>query len=64
MATKSDRWQVVCQDPGDGSGDLMVELPSELLEALGWVQGDDLIIEKDQDCIALKIKRKVGQFVS
>lgn len=42
----------------------MVELPSELLEALGWVQGDDLIIEKDQDCIALKIKRKVGQFVS
>jgi hypothetical protein len=35
-----DSWRVVCQDPGDGSGDVIVELPSELLEKLGWTLGD------------------------
>lgn len=60
MATTSNCWLVVCQDPGDGSGDLVVELPSDLLEALGWALGDELLIEKDQDCITLKLKRKVG----
>jgi len=29
-------WRVVCQDPGGGSGDVIVELPSELLAKLGW----------------------------
>ena len=59
MATTSNRWLVECQDPGDGSGDLVVELPSDLLEALGWGLGDELLIENDQDCITLKLKRKV-----
>jgi len=27
-----DSWRVVCQDAGDNSGDVIVELPSELLE--------------------------------
>lgn len=26
-------WRVVCQDPGDGSGDAIIELPSELLDS-------------------------------
>src|SRR5690606_11790193 len=39
MAT-SESWRVVCQDPGDGSGDVIVELPPALLEKLGWALGD------------------------
>ena len=46
MTTTSESWRVVCQDPGDGSGDVIVELPSELLEKLGWTLGDELAIEK------------------
>lgn len=42
MTTTSESWRVVCQDPGDGSGDVIVELPSELLEQLGWSLGDEL----------------------
>lgn len=41
-----------------------MELPSELLEALGWALGDELIFEKDPDCISLKLKRQAGQPVS
>lgn len=59
MATGSNCWRVLCKDPGDGSGDLVLELPSELLEAVGWALDDELIIETDQNCISLKLKRKV-----
>lgn len=51
----SDNWRVICQDPGDGSGDVIVELPSELLEKLGWNLGDELAIEKWEDGISLKL---------
>ncbi len=29
-----DSWRAVCEDPVDGSGGAIVELPSELLEKL------------------------------
>ena len=48
----SDSWRVVCQDPGDGSGDVIVELPYELLEKLGWTLGDELAIEQGEDGIS------------
>ena len=54
----SDSWRVVCQDPGDGSGDVIVELPSELLEKLGWNLGDELGIEKGEDSISLKLQQR------
>jgi len=54
----SDSWKVVCQDPGDGSGDLIVELPLELLEKLGWNLGDELAIEKGEDGISLKLLQR------
>ena len=54
----SDSWRVVCQDPGDGSGDVIVELPSELLEKLGWTLGDELAIEKKEERISLKLKQR------
>ncbi|MBC8649245.1 MULTISPECIES: AbrB/MazE/SpoVT family DNA-binding domain-containing protein [unclassified Pseudomonas] len=53
-----DSWRVVCQDPEDGSGDVIVELPSELLEKLGWALGDELVIEKREKGISLKLKQR------
>jgi hypothetical protein len=53
-----DSWRVVCQDPGDGSGDVIVEFPSELLEKLGWALGDELAIEKVEEGISLKLKQR------
>ncbi|PCC98400.1 AbrB/MazE/SpoVT family DNA-binding domain-containing protein [Halopseudomonas pelagia] len=48
-----DRWRAFCQDPGDGTGDVIVELPSELLEKFGWTLGDELAIEKAEEGISL-----------
>jgi antitoxin component of MazEF toxin-antitoxin module len=56
----TDRWRVVCKDPGDGSGDVIVELPSELLEKLGWTLGDELAIEKGEESISLTLKQRAG----
>lgn len=51
-------WTVVCRDPGDGSGDVVVELPAELLEKLGWSLGDELAIEKGAEGISLTLKQR------
>ncbi|MGQ7958777.1 AbrB/MazE/SpoVT family DNA-binding domain-containing protein [Pseudomonas sp. SP16.1] len=63
MAT-SESWRVVCQDPGDGSGDVIVELPPALLEKLGWAVGDDLVIEGDKEGISLKLKPRSADAAS
>jgi hypothetical protein len=54
----ADRWRVFCKDPGDGSGDVIVELPSEQLEKLGWTLGDELAIETAEDSISLRLKQR------
>lgn len=54
MAEQNEGWLAVCQDPGDGSGDVIVELPPELIAALGWSLGDELIVERSEDGISLK----------
>lgn len=56
MAEQNAGWRTVCQDPGDGSGDVIVELPPELIETLGWTLGDELIVERNEDGISLKRK--------
>jgi len=58
MSTTSESWRVVCQDAGDGSGDVIVELPSELLEQLGWGLGDELSVEAGEENIFLKLKQR------
>ena len=58
MTTKPDSWRVVCKDPEDGSGDTIVELPSELLERLGWTLGDELSVEVGEGSICLKLKQR------
>ncbi|WP_306109940.1 hypothetical protein [Pseudomonas sp. JG-B] len=40
-------WKLTCQDAADGSGDLILELPDDLLEAAGWKVGDILELEGD-----------------
>jgi len=55
--TTPDSRRVVCQDSGDCSGDVIVELPSELLKKLGWALGDELAIEKRGEGISLRLKR-------
>ncbi|MFV8624499.1 AbrB/MazE/SpoVT family DNA-binding domain-containing protein [Ralstonia pseudosolanacearum] len=46
---KSRVWRVTGVDAGDGSGDFIVPLPSELLAQLGWAIGDELEIERADD---------------
>ena len=43
--TEDQRWTVKCQDPGDGSGDFIIDFPSDLLASLGLSIGDVLTID-------------------
>ncbi|KPW37181.1 hypothetical protein ALP45_01544 [Pseudomonas coronafaciens pv. atropurpurea] len=49
---------VRCQDPGDGSGDLMTEIPQVVLDTMGVGVGvgvgDELTIEAEGDVITLR----------
>jgi antitoxin ChpS len=50
------RWTVKCQDTADGTGDVIVDLPPELLVTLGLSLGDELTIEVLDGTIVLKPK--------
>jgi hypothetical protein len=45
----SRKWSAVCVDAGDGSGDLIVDLQSELLSEMGWSVGDSLFFDIQPD---------------
>lgn len=45
---------VICQDPGDISGDLVIELSSDVLVTLGVRLGDSLSIVLADESIVLK----------
>lgn len=51
---KSVRKTVKCQDPGDGSGDVIIDLPDDILESMGLNIGDVLTIELIGGSIVLK----------
>lgn len=51
---KSVRKTVRCQDPGDGSGDVIIDLPDDILESMGLNMGDFLTIELIDGSIVLK----------
>lgn len=46
---ENQRWTVTCQDAADGTGDLILPLPDDLLSEIGLVVGDTLSIEKQPD---------------
>jgi putative toxin-antitoxin system antitoxin component (TIGR02293 family) len=54
IMNESERWTVKCQDTADGSGDVIVDLPPELLAKLGLEVGDDLTITTMKDAIVLR----------
>ncbi|MEB0151185.1 hypothetical protein, partial [Pseudomonas sp. CCC2.2] len=43
--TENQRWTVTCQDAAEGTGDMIVPLPDELLSEMGLVIGDTLTIQ-------------------
>ncbi|WP_448646219.1 AbrB/MazE/SpoVT family DNA-binding domain-containing protein [Pseudomonas mohnii] len=52
--TDSVQTTVKCQDPGDGSGDVIIDLPSEVLASMNIGLGDLLTIELVDGSILLK----------
>ena len=38
-------WEIEVKDAGDGSDDVIIEIPHELLEKLGWHLGDALVVK-------------------
>lgn len=50
----SVRTTVKCQDPGDGSGDGIIDLPPDVLTAMNVGLGDLLTIELVEGSIVLK----------
>ncbi|MHC8376217.1 AbrB/MazE/SpoVT family DNA-binding domain-containing protein [Pseudomonas sp. MDT1-16] len=51
--SEDERWFAKCQDAGDGSGDLVIDLPPELLKKMGLSLGDELTIEVVDEVIVL-----------
>lgn len=45
---------VKCQDSGDGTGDLIIDLPDEMLQSLGVTVGDELSLEVVDGAIILR----------
>ncbi|MEE4861251.1 AbrB/MazE/SpoVT family DNA-binding domain-containing protein [Pseudomonas alliivorans] len=56
--SESTRTTVVCQDPDDGSGDAIIELPKGVLQAVNVGLGDSLSIEVVGGSVALKPTRE------
>lgn len=38
----NDKWTITLEDADDGSGDLVLPLPDDLMEGAGWKEGDTL----------------------
>lgn len=54
IMNESVRTTVKCQDPGDGTGDVIIDLPDDILERIGLNVGDSLSIELIDGSIVLK----------
>lgn len=52
--SESVRAVVKCQDPGDGSGDVIIDLPPDILAAMDVGLGDSLSIELINGLIVLR----------
>jgi antitoxin component of MazEF toxin-antitoxin module len=52
--SKPVRTTVTCQDPGDGSGDVIIEIPPDVLQSMNLKLGDLLSIELVNEAIVLR----------
>ncbi|MGE8062461.1 AbrB/MazE/SpoVT family DNA-binding domain-containing protein [Pseudomonas sp. NPDC089547] len=50
---ESARATVKCQDAGDGTGEVIVELPDDIIKSMGLKIGDSLNIELADGAIVL-----------
>lgn len=50
---------VICQDPDDSSGDIIIDLPPDVLAAMDVGLGDSLSIELIDGSIVLKPIREI-----
>lgn len=48
------RWTVTAIDAEDGSGDLLLPLPDDLLAEAGWAPGDVLVWTIEDGSVVLK----------
>lgn len=53
------KWKLTCRDAGDGSGDVILDLPDDLLQAAGWGEGDTLELEPDPDSSTIRLIKLV-----
>jgi antitoxin component of MazEF toxin-antitoxin module len=53
IMTEVQRWIVKCQDPSDGSSDVIIDLPPDILASMGLSIGDVLTIEVIDNAIVL-----------
>ncbi|MFG0268694.1 AbrB/MazE/SpoVT family DNA-binding domain-containing protein [Pseudomonas sp. zjy_14] len=56
--TQSARTTVKCQDPGDGSEDVIVDIPPDILKEMNLAVGDKLSIELVDSVIVLRPVRE------
>lgn len=42
MTESKKSWTVTVEEAEDGSGDLVMPLPQEMLDEVGWMTGDNL----------------------
>lgn len=54
--SESMRTTVVCQDPGDGSGEIIIEIPPDVLKAMSIDLGDSLRITFVDEALALVLE--------
>jgi bifunctional DNA-binding transcriptional regulator/antitoxin component of YhaV-PrlF toxin-antitoxin module len=49
MSKSNERftYEVIVQDAGDDSGDVLLPIPTELLSKLGWHEGDNVDFSLD-----------------
>lgn len=47
MTTSNKSWIVTLEEADDGSGDLVMPLPQEMLDLQGWKEGDTLDWKED-----------------
>lgn len=55
--TVPTRWTANLIDNGDGSGDMMIELPDDLLAQLDLHIGDSVQVEVSEDKLKLLMKK-------
>lgn len=49
MSNTKTSWTVTVEEADDGSGDLVMPLPQEMLDLQGWKEGDTLDWQDNKD---------------